>query len=106
MIRGVTKSFAAASPPEAANRDPIAIVGIGCRFPGGANSPAAFWQLLVDGVDAVGEVFTATRGKPAGAPTFRSWQPHVGGRIDNHELNCGHYEMLRPGAVAEIGKVI
>ena len=34
--------------------DPIAIVGIGCRFPGGAVSPAAFWRLLKDGVDAIG----------------------------------------------------
>ncbi len=33
-----------------------AIVGIGCRFPGGANSPEAFWQLLRDGVEAIGEV--------------------------------------------------
>jgi acyl transferase domain-containing protein len=36
--------------------DPIAIVGMGCRFPGGADSPEAFWQVLVDGVDAVREV--------------------------------------------------
>src|SRR4051794_10265075 len=35
------------------NREPIAIVGIGCRFPGGADSPAAFWSLLNDGVDAM-----------------------------------------------------
>ncbi len=32
---------------------PIAIVGIGCRFPGKANSPAEFWRLLRDGVDAI-----------------------------------------------------
>src|SRR5260370_5034442 len=38
------------------NAEPIAIVGIGCRFPGGANSPAAFWDLLRAGVDAVREV--------------------------------------------------
>src|SRR4051812_14159354 len=34
----------------------IAIVGIGCRFPGGADSPDAFWRLLRDGVDAISEV--------------------------------------------------
>ena len=38
-----------------ANTEPIAIIGIGCRFPG-ANDPAAFWQLLRDGVDAIREV--------------------------------------------------
>ncbi len=41
---------------EAERHAPVAVVGIGCRFPGGANSPAAFWQLLLDGRDAVGEV--------------------------------------------------
>ncbi|MGH3558261.1 MAG: beta-ketoacyl synthase N-terminal-like domain-containing protein, partial [Mycobacterium sp.] len=35
--------------------EPIAIVGIGCRFPG-ADGPAAFWQLLSDGVDAITEI--------------------------------------------------
>ena len=32
--------------------EPIAIIGIGCRFPG-ANDPTAFWRLLRDGVDAI-----------------------------------------------------
>ncbi|GGC78292.1 type I polyketide synthase [Chelatococcus reniformis] len=41
---------------EAAQHEPIAIIGIGCRFPGGAEDPEALWQLLVDGVDAVTEV--------------------------------------------------
>ena len=41
---------------DAARREPIAIVGIGCRFPGGANTPDAFWELLRDGVDAVREM--------------------------------------------------
>src|SRR6185436_3951521 len=36
--------------------EPMAIIGMSCRFPGGADSPAAFWQMLRDGVDAVGEV--------------------------------------------------
>ncbi|MCA9875544.1 MAG: acyltransferase domain-containing protein, partial [Anaerolineales bacterium] len=41
---------------EKARTEPIAIIGIGCRFPGGANSPESFWQLLQEGVDAVTEV--------------------------------------------------
>lgn len=36
--------------------EPIAIVGMACRFPGGAVTPEAYWALLRDGVDAVGEV--------------------------------------------------
>lgn len=32
--------------------EPIAIVGIGCRFPG-SNDPTAFWQMLREGVDAI-----------------------------------------------------
>ena len=38
-----------------ATTEPIAIIGIGCRFPG-ASGPQAFWQLLRDGVDAIREV--------------------------------------------------
>jgi acyl transferase domain-containing protein/nucleoside-diphosphate-sugar epimerase len=36
--------------------DPIAIIGMGCRLPGGAADPQTFWQLLHDGIDAVREV--------------------------------------------------
>jgi epothilone polyketide synthase E len=36
--------------------EPLAIVGMGCRFPGGVESPAAFWALLEAGVDATGVV--------------------------------------------------
>jgi len=35
--------------------EPIAIIGIGCRFPGGANTPEAYWELLENGVDAISE---------------------------------------------------
>jgi acyl transferase domain-containing protein/acyl-CoA synthetase (AMP-forming)/AMP-acid ligase II/acyl carrier protein len=46
----------AARPRGPVATEPIAIVGIGCRFPGQANDPAAFWRLLADGVDAVGKI--------------------------------------------------
>ncbi len=39
---------------EHARTEPIAIVGLSCRFPGGANDPEAFWQVLRDGRDVVG----------------------------------------------------
>lgn len=41
---------------EDAHREPIAIVGMGCRLPGGATSPDRLWRLLEAGVDAIGEV--------------------------------------------------
>lgn len=34
----------------------VAIVGIGCRLPGGADTPERFWRLLRDGVDAITEI--------------------------------------------------
>src|ERR1700730_7093106 len=38
------------------HKDRIAVIGIGCRFPGGVNDTESFWKLLVEGREAVGEV--------------------------------------------------
>ncbi|MFD0685019.1 SDR family NAD(P)-dependent oxidoreductase [Actinomadura fibrosa] len=45
------------------DREPIAIVGVACRFPGGAASPEGLWRLVDEGVDAV-----------TGFPSDRGWR--------------------------------
>ncbi len=44
-----------------AGAEPIAIVGMGCRLPGGISTPEALWRLLADGGDAIGD-FPGDRG--------------------------------------------
>ncbi|HMY14985.1 MAG TPA: polyketide synthase, partial [Polyangium sp.] len=41
---------------ERARTEPIAIVGMACRIPGGANTPESFFKLLEDGVDTISEI--------------------------------------------------
>lgn len=41
---------------EAEAPEPVAIIGVGCRFPGNIEGPADFWQLLADGRDTLGEL--------------------------------------------------
>lgn len=36
--------------------EPVAVVGLGCRFPGGIDGPASYWDFLIDRGDAIGEV--------------------------------------------------
>ena len=49
MVSPATDALAGAA-------EPIAIIGVACRFPGPADTPEAFWDLLRDGVDAIREV--------------------------------------------------
>ena len=51
LIRAGTALPAGSSSPE-----PIAVVGIGCRFPGNVAGPESFWRLLANGEDGITEV--------------------------------------------------
>ncbi|WP_411573150.1 SDR family NAD(P)-dependent oxidoreductase [Streptomyces sp. WAC 01420] len=57
-----TRTAAVAAPVAAASDEPIAIVAMGCRFPGGVSTPEALWELLASGGDAI-----------TGLPTDRGW---------------------------------
>ena len=52
-------------------REPIAVIGVGCRVPG-ADDPEAFWRLLRDGVDAVTPPPAQRFGVDAANPALRS----------------------------------
>ncbi|MFE9683955.1 SDR family NAD(P)-dependent oxidoreductase [Streptomyces sp. NPDC006285] len=49
--RSADAPFAVA--PAGGDGEPVAIVGMACRFPGGVNTPDELWQLVLDGGDAV-----------------------------------------------------
>ncbi|MBU3068163.1 SDR family NAD(P)-dependent oxidoreductase, partial [Nocardia sp. NEAU-G5] len=58
---GVTAHEPAPVIAAAAQDDPIVVVGIGCRYPGGIGTPEQMWQLLVSGDDAI-TAFPTDRG--------------------------------------------
>jgi long-chain acyl-CoA synthetase len=56
LFKGRPCSSAVAGEQQITRDGDIAIIGLGCRFPGGADSPEKFWDILKNGVDTVSEI--------------------------------------------------
>src|SRR5262245_17519404 len=56
----------------------IAIIGMACRFPGGADSPETFWDLLAGGREGVGEIPAGRWDSYATSPEYAAALRRVG----------------------------
>ena len=56
---------------------PIAIVGIGCRYPGKVNDPESYWNLLINKVDAISEIRRIAGIWTSFIVTIRKWRVKV-----------------------------
>ncbi|ORA20623.1 type I polyketide synthase [Mycobacterium arosiense] len=74
----------------AAATEPVAVVGMGCRYPGGLNSPEALWQMVVDGRDVVSEF-----------PTDRGW--NLAGLFDDDPDAVGKSYARCGGFLSDVG---
>ncbi|MEU2624191.1 type I polyketide synthase, partial [Streptomyces sp. NPDC007157] len=75
---------------EESRTEPIAIVGMACRYPGGVRSPEDLWRVLSEGRDVTGEL-----------PTDRGWD--VDGLYDPDPERSGHSYVRRGGFLDDPG---
>nr|WP_324605706.1 acyltransferase domain-containing protein [Streptomyces ipomoeae] len=76
--------YGAATAGLPASDEPIAVIGVGCRLPGGVHGPGDYWRLLCEGVDAIRRVpadrwrdFTAVA--PSEAPPYGGYLDDIAG---------------------------
>ncbi|MFD6357740.1 SDR family NAD(P)-dependent oxidoreductase [Nocardia tengchongensis] len=84
--------------------EPVAIVGLGCRFPGGVSSPEELWRLVVDGRDVISE-FPTDRGwdgvfDPAPGVAGKSYTNEGGFLYDAGEFDAGFFGISPREAIA------
>ncbi|ASQ99548.1 type I polyketide synthase [Streptomyces sp. 11-1-2] len=73
---------------ESAAREPLAIVGMSCRYPGGISSPEQLWQLVIDERDAITSL-----------PTDRGWA--LEGLLDDDPASRGKSYVARGGFLTD-----
>jgi amino acid adenylation domain-containing protein len=97
------EAFLTAEPGPLAGLDTPAIRNLARVFAANLAMMGSFRPAAFDG-DAL--LFVATADKSPSGPTPDAWAPYVQGRLEIHEIDCGHGDLARPGPLAEIGAAL